>query len=196
MQHHVQCTLVALSELAFLSFFSLSVSHFLRQLKWLHATFSFGLSPFVASVHHALLHHVMCLFGTSMFSLNCLVSSPPFSSKHSSRAFLHSCLSWASCTLLSLSCSSLIFSSHFLLSSSRSHSSRVLSVAPTGMRWKRDQVRTRTCDTEKQGKTTLDHETCMVHVWEMREHGVPSVQQVPRKPDVISPLHPPCDASI
>ena len=102
------------------------------------------------------------VFGTSMFSLNCLVSSPPFSSKHSSRAFLHSCLSWASCTLLSLSCSSLIFSSHFLLSSSRSHSSRVLFWRQREFVGREIKCARELCDTEKQGKTTLDHETwCM-----------------------------------
>ena len=130
-----ECNVLSLHFLISLSLFlSLPISSrlSLRQLWWLHATFSFGLFavrsvvPFSIRIHRALLHHVMCLLHTSMFSLKWLFSPSPFSPTYSSSALLLSSLSWASCTLLSLSRSSLSFSSHFLLSSSRSHSPRVV----------------------------------------------------------------------
>ena len=52
--------------------------------------------PSLIRIHHALLHHVMCLFDTSMFSLNSSVSPSLFFSKNFYCALFHTCLSWAS----------------------------------------------------------------------------------------------------
>ena len=114
--HSVLSMYLLISLSIFLSIFShLS----LRQLWWLHAPFSFGLVAVRNAVlslvltHHACLHHVMCLFDTSLCSLIRFCSFL-FSSTHSSCAllssssspcaFLHSCSSRSHCALALLSC--------------------------------------------------------------------------------------------